>query len=149
MYILTLFQNPIRELFFFRIKLNLSVVSISVLNLPERVKPDPTRPPPVPARTVPVPGSEPGTRVGRVRVDKGRIRFFEENPPYPCPFYPWTRTARTREPVNPDPWAAPWTASCARVSRAVDRDLIPSRSCALRDSNPGSSETRQKLLPLH
>ena len=51
-------------------------------------KPDPDRPLPVPALPVPVPGFEPGTRVGRVRVDKGRIRFFEENPPYPCPFYP-------------------------------------------------------------
>ena len=64
------------------------MVEASVLNKPGWVKPDPDRPLPVPARTVPVPGFEPGTRVGRVRVDKGRIRFFEENPPYPCLFYP-------------------------------------------------------------
>ena len=79
----------------------------SGLKKPPRVGSGPDRPPPVPARTVPVPGFEPGTRVGRVRVDKGRVTQKKKNPsnPYPCgpvpvPAYPPTRT---RLPAYPDP----------------------------------------------
>ena len=64
----------------------------SGLKKPPRVGSGPDCPPPVPARTVPVPGFEPGTRVGRVRVDKGRVTQKKKNPSNPYPCYPRTRT---------------------------------------------------------